>query len=208
MRRDFSVRAGQSNANRVIGRIVQGTVVQAYAFDAGWALINLGGGRVGWVEIAALDRRRTAIPRTSVSSGARTKARTVSKAAVWRRPNVSDRVGTIPEGTFVTVIRRASGWAEISLGDGTTGWIDGRTIGERGVARSKPVRKKPRKSVPKRKVRRTPAKAKPKVAMPKAAKAAPKPAAKRNEPDVAAGACADGEECAPAGGGAAALPTE
>jgi len=184
-----------------------GTAVKAIYRQGGWLRADTATINLGWVALADLQTSpppRAGAARLAPTPGRRaagTPRRTGEAAVVRRSPSARGAwIGTVAEGTLVSVVRRRDGWAAIELGDGRLGWIAARAIGEPAAPARDAVPRTPRRTEPKRAPKRAPRVVEPKVT--------PAPAASPPEADIVVDVLETNPGAAVPGDGAAAVPGE
>lgn len=122
------VRNAPQYGGKVVNVVYDGTRLTVRQRQAGWLQVTLPDGTDGWVVTSHVRN-----PGDPVGSSPGAGSETASARVKTKVDSLRLRVGPgsgfsvvrgLPQGTALTVVARKPGWLQVTLSDGSSGWVD------------------------------------------------------------------------------------
>jgi len=120
----LNVRSGPGTNYAITSQVKRGTRLTVLKQQGGWLQVRLSNGRTGWVSGQYVRSvSATPAPGSSTTPSAKTAIVTASRLNVRSGPGTQYAViGSLPNGTRVTVLEQRSGWWRVQAGS-LKGWV-------------------------------------------------------------------------------------
>lgn len=129
----LNVRSGIGTHYSKIGKLSKGTQVNIHDTQSGWHKVNLSNGSTGWVhgDYVSVSGESSTPSTGGAQESVSNKYGTVNTSSLNVRSGAGtnySRISSVRYGEQYNIVGSLSGWYQIDLKNGTTGWVSGQYL--------------------------------------------------------------------------------